>query len=137
MQVQAYLFFDGRCEEAIEFYGRSLGAKAEAVMRFKDNPDGPECIPPGAAEKIMHANIRIGKTQIMASDGECSGKPGFQGFALTLSAPTDQEAERLFAALCDGGKVQMPMGPTFWATRFGMVADRFGVMWMVMTESET
>lgn len=130
MQVQPYLQFEGRCEEAIAFYRRALGAEIEMLMRFKDAPD-PNMTAPGTAEKVMHASIRIGDSTVLASDGRCTGKPGFQGFALSLTAKSDAEAERLFGALADGGQVQMPMAKTFFASRFGMVADRFGVGWMV------
>ena len=134
MQVQPYLFFDGRCEEAIEFYKKALGAKVEMLMRFKDSPEPPQpgCMPPGAENKVMHASFRIGDTAVMASDGRCLGKPSFQGFTLSLNAANDAEAERLFAALGDGGQVQMPLTKTFFSSRFGMVADRFGVSWMVV-----
>lgn len=135
MQVQPYLFFDGRCEEALEFYRTKLGAEVTALMRFKDSPQPP---PPGTTppppEKVMHSSFRIGDTTLMASDGHCTGKPNFQGMSLSLSAPNAQEAERLFAALGNGGQVQMPMTQTFFSPRFGMVADRFGVNWMVIAE---
>jgi len=134
MQVQPYLFFDGRCEEAIEFYRRTLGAKVEALLPFKDNPE-PAMNPPDAGDKVMHASFRIGDSTIMASDGRCQGKPSFQGFSLALTAADDAEAERLFAALAEGGQVQMPLGKTFFASRFGVVADRFGVSWMIVTAS--
>jgi len=130
MQVQPYLQFEGRCEEAIAFYRRALGADIQMLMRFKDAPD-PNMATPATAEKVMHASLRIGESTILASDGRCTGKPGFQGFALSLTAKSDAEAERLFGALADGGQVQMPMTKTFFASRFGMVADRFGIGWMV------
>ncbi|HLB15521.1 MAG TPA: VOC family protein [Burkholderiales bacterium] len=134
MLVQPYLFFDGRCEEAIEFYKSKLGAKVEMLMRFKDSPEPaqPGMVPPGAENKVMHSCFRIGDTAVMASDGRCLGKPSFQGFSLSLTPPDVAEAERLFAALGDGGQVQMPMAKTFFSPRFGMVADRFGVSWMVV-----
>ncbi len=134
MQIQPYLFFDGRCEEALEFYRSKLGAKVEMMMRYKDSPEPaqPGMVPPGSGHKIMHACFRIGDTAVMASDGRCAGKPSFQGFSLSLTAPDEAEAERLFAALGDGGQVQMPLAKTFFASRFGMVADRFGVSWMVV-----
>lgn len=134
MQVQPYLFFDGRCEEAVEFYRNALGAEVTALMRFRDSPEPhqPGMIPPGAEDKVMHAAFRIGDTTVMASDGHCAGKPSFQGFSLSIDAPDEATAERLFAALGDGGQVQMPMAKTFFAPRFGMVADRFGVGWMVI-----
>jgi PhnB protein len=138
MQVQPYLFLDGRCEEAIEFYKKSLGAKVEMMMRFKESPEPqqPGMCPPGSDNKIMHACMRIGDTAVMTSDGRCEGKPNFQGFALSINAKTEQEAERLFAALADGGKVQMPLTKTFFSPRFGMVADKFGVGWMVLVETQ-
>ncbi len=132
--VEPYLFFDGRCEEAIEFYRRALGAEVVMLMRFKDSPEPPQpgCVPLGSENKVMHASLRIGGTTLMASDGRCEGKPSFQGFSLSLSVPTEAEAERRFNALADGGQVQMPLAKTFFSPRFGMVADRFGVMWMIL-----
>jgi PhnB protein len=131
MQIQPYLFFDGRCEEALEFYKKALGAEVEMLMRFKDSPEPKGPIAP-PADKVMHACLRVGDTSVMASDGHCMGKPSFQGFSLSLSAPSDAEAERRFAALAEGGKVQQPLVKTFFSSRFGMVADRFGVSWMVI-----
>jgi len=133
VHVQPYLFFDGRCEEAVEFYRRTLGAEVTTLLRFKDSPEPPDpgMVPPGAGEKVMHMSFRIGETTVLASDGQCAGQPSFQGFSLSLTAPHEAEAERLFAALADGGQVQMPMATTFFSPRFGMVADRFGVSWMV------
>ena len=128
MQIQPYLFFDGRCEEAIEFYRATLGAEVTMLMRFKDSP---EPVSPGSEEKVMHANLRIGEATVLASDGRCLGRPSFAGFALSLTIADEVEAERLFAALGDGGQVQMPMTKTFFSPRFGMVADRFGVSWMI------
>ncbi|MGD0745964.1 MAG: VOC family protein [Verrucomicrobiota bacterium] len=132
--VQPYLFFDGRCEEALEFYRRALGAEVNMMMRFKDSPEPPPpgLHPPGSENKIMHANFRIGETTVMASDGRCTGKPDFQGFSLSLTVATEAEAERLFTALADGGQVHMPLARTFFSARFGMVADRFGVSWMIL-----
>ena len=132
MQVQPYLQFDGRCEEAIEFYKSALGAKVEAIMRFKDGPDCME-MPAGTADKVLHSCFRIGDSTIMASDGYCKGNPDFQGFSLTTQAPDKAEADRLFKALEPGGQVQMPLSETFFSPRFGMVADRFGVSWMIVT----
>ena len=131
MIVQPYLFFDGRCEEAIEFYRSKLGAEVTALVRFKESPD-PNACPLGAGEKVMHSNFRIGETTLMASDGQCQGQPNFEGFSLSLTAPNEAEADRLFAALADGGQVQLPLAKTFFSPRFGMVADRFGVPWMVI-----
>jgi PhnB protein len=134
MQVQPYLFFDGRCEEAVEFYRRALGAEVTMLMRFKDSPEPhePGLVPPGAEDKVMHTSFRIGETTVMASDGQCLGQQNFQGFSLSLTVPNEAEAERLFAALANGGQVQMPLTKTFFASRFGMVADRFGVSWMIV-----
>ena len=134
MQVQPYLFFDGRCEEAIEFYRRTIGAQVGMLMRWKDSPEPcPEgAIPPGSENKVMHASVQIGDTTVMASDGRCTGAPAFQGFSLSLDAASDAEAKRLFEALGEGGQVQMPLGKTFFASSFGMVADKFGVSWMVI-----
>ena len=131
MPIQPYLFFDGRCEEAVEFYRRTLGAEVQMLMRFKDSPE-PTMAPPDAGEKVMHASLRIGDTTVMASDGRCGGRPSFAGFALSLTVADEAEAERRFAALADGGQVQMPLAKTFFSPRFGMVADRFGVPWMIV-----
>lgn len=134
MQVQPYLFFDGRCEDAIEFYRKTLGADVTMLMRFKDSPEppAPGVCPPGSGDKVMHASMRIGDTTVMASDGRCQGRPSFQGFSLSLAVGDDAEAERRFAAHADGGQIQMPLAKTFFASRFGMVADRFGVSWMII-----
>jgi len=131
MQIQPYLFFDGRCEEAIEFYRDAVGAEVTMLMRFKDSPD-QSMITPGTENKVMHAGLKIGDTDVMASDGRCTGQMTFQGFGLALSAADPAEAERLFTALGNGGQVQMPLAKTFFSPSFGMVADRFGVTWMVM-----
>ena len=133
--VQPYLFFDGRCDEALEFYRQALGAEVEMLMRFKDSPEPAQC-PSASGEKVMHASVRIGGTTVMASDGRCEGKPSFQGFALSFSVPTAAEADRRFAALAKGGQVQMPLAKTFFSPRFGMVTDRFGVMWMIIVPAE-
>ena len=132
--VEPYLFFDGRCEEAIEFYRKALDAEVDMLMRFKDSPEPhqPGMVAPGSENKVMHANLRIGETSVMASDGRCGGKPHFDGFALSLGVASEAEADRVFAALADGGKVQMPLARTFFSPRFGMVTDRFGVLWMVI-----
>jgi len=133
MQVQPYLFFDGRCEEAVKFYRSALGAEVVMLMRFKDSPESPPpgMVPPGGENKIMHAALRVGDAMVLASDGRCSGQPSFQGFALSLTASDEAEANRLFASLAEGGQVQMPLAKTFFSPRFGMIADRFGVSWMV------
>ncbi len=130
MQVQPYLFFDGNCEEALAFYRRTIGAETSMLMRYKDSPD-PAMIPADGADKVMHARFAVGDTTVMASDGRCEGKANFQGFALSLTVPDEATADRLFAALSDGGEVQMPLSKTFFSPKFGMAADRFGVSWMV------
>ena len=134
MTVQPYLFFDGKCEEAIEFYKTAIGAKVEMLMRYKDSPDKSN-LPPNSEDKVMHAALRIGDAQVLASDGHCVGKPNFQGFGLALTGKDDAEAEKLFGAVGQGGTVQMPMSKTFFASKFGMVTDRFGILWMVMAEA--
>ena len=134
MPVEPYLFFDGRCEEAVEFYKRALGAEATTLMRYRDSPDPhpPGMVPPGYENKVMHATLRIGDGVIMAAD-DCTGQANFQGFGLALAPKTEGEADRLFAALANGGQVRMPLMKTFFSPRFGMVADRFGVLWMINT----
>jgi PhnB protein len=137
MHIQPYLFFDGRCEEALEFYRKALGAEVEMLMRFKESPDPQSCPPgEGMGDKVMHACVRIGESRVFASDGYAKGKPVFQGFSLSISAADDAEAKRRFAALAEGGQVQMPLAKTFFASSFGMVADRFGVAWMVIAEQK-
>jgi len=133
MQVQAYLNFDGRCEEAIEFYRKAVGAEVTAMMRFKDNPEAcaPGMLPPGSENKVMHASFHIGETLLMASDCHSTGKPAFQGISLAINTPSETQAEKLFAALSDGGKVAQPLSKTFFSPAFGVVADRFGVTWMI------
>jgi PhnB protein len=130
MQVQPYLFFEGRCQEALEFYRKAVGAEVTALMRYKDSPD-PTMVQPGAGDKVMHASFRVGEATVLASDGRCGGHPSFQGFALSLTAANAADAERLFAAIADGGQVIMPLTTTFFSPRFGMTNDRFGVSWMV------
>ena len=133
MEIQPYLFFDGRCEEAIEFYRKAVGAEVIALLRFSDCPEtpAPGMVPPGSENKVMHAAFRVDNATVLASDGSCQGKPSFQGFALSLTVPDEAAADRMFAALGDGGQVRMPLSKTFFSPRFGMLADRFGVSWMV------
>lgn len=133
MQVQPYLFFEGRCEEALEFYRQVLDAQVDMLMRFKESPEAPPpgAVAPGSEDKVMHASFRVGDSTLMASDGGCSGRPGFQGITLSLNLGDVEEAGRRFAALAEGGEVQMPLGETFWSPAFGMLVDRFGVSWMV------
>lgn len=136
MQVQPYLFFDGRCDEALNFYATVLGAKVDMLMRFKDSPEppNPDTSQPGMLDKVMHASFHIGDSALMASDGHCLGKPLFRGFSLSLPMASDTEAQRVFKLLGEGGQVQMPLTKTFFSSSFGMVADRFGVTWMVMVQ---
>jgi PhnB protein len=131
--IQPYLFFNGRCEEAVEFYRKALGAEVEMMMRFKESPEPPPpgMVPPGFENKIMHCSFRVGETTVMASDGCSADKAGFEGFSLSLAVPSEAEADRAFAALAAGGKITMPLGKTFWSPRFGMLEDRFGVGWMI------
>jgi PhnB protein len=141
MQVQPYLFFDGRCEEALEFYKTAIGAQVTMLMRFKENPEpagaGQGCGPADAnGEKIMHSAFTLGKSLVMASDGMAAGKPEFKGISLSLSARDETDAKRLFEALGAGGQVQMPLTKTFFSPSFGMVADKFGVSWMVIVDTE-
>jgi len=129
--VQPYLFFGGRCEEAIEFYRKALGAEVVMIARFKDAPERQPGLPECFEDKIMHATLRIGDTMLMASDGRCEGEPNFEGFSLSINVADEAEAERVFASLSEGGLVTMPLEKTFWAPKFGVLQDRFGVGWMV------
>ncbi len=131
MQIEPYLFFEGRCDEAIEFYRKAIGAKVTMLMRFRESPEPPVCENAGNEDKVMHCEIRVGETTLMLSDGLCQGSPTFQGFSLSLSAADETDAERLFTELAEGGEVQMPLAKTFWSPLFGMVADRFGISWMI------
>ena len=134
-QVQPYLFFGGRCEEALEFYRTALGAQVDMIMRYNESPEPtpPGMLAPGFEKKIMHTSFRIGSTVLMGSDG-CEEGTKFEGFSLSVAFPTEAEADRAFAALAEGGQVRMPMTKTFWSPRFGMVADRFGMGWMVTVQ---
>jgi PhnB protein len=135
MKIEPYLTFDGRCDEAIEFYQRALGAKVNMLMRFKDSPEAPPGgFAPQMLNKVMHSSLTIGDSVVMCTDGGCQSKKGFEGITLTISVTTDGEADRLFTALSEGGKVTMPLAKTFFSSRFGMVGDRFGVQWMVIVQ---
>lgn len=136
LKVQPYLYFGGRCEEALAFYQASVGAQIEMSMRFRESPDEPppDTVPENWGEKIMHASMRIGNSRIMLSDG-CGGER-FGGFALSLQVEDEAAAQRLFSALADGGEVTMPLTKTFWSPQFGMLTDRFGVAWMVNVATE-
>lgn len=132
MQIQPYLTFEGRCEEALEFYKKALGAEVTMLMRMKDNP-GPEAQGPGAAnaEKILHAELNIGGNTVMCSDGMMKDQPAFKGFALSITVPNQSTAKKIYNALADGGQPLMPLDKTFWSPCFGMLNDRFGICWMV------
>ena len=139
MRIEPYVFFDGRCDEAIDFYRAALGAETLMLLRYSDAPadagpppEGCSPPPPGTSDKVMHAALRVGETTVMLSDGMCGGNPKFEGMSLSLTAADDAEAARIFAALADGGQVMVPLGPSFFASSFGMLADRFGVNWMVV-----
>ena len=134
MPVQPYLFFNGRCEEAIEFYRDALGAEVMMLMRFKQAPD-QNMVQPGSEEKVMHARLRIGDAIVLVSDGMCGGETKFEGFSLTLSLSSAEEVDRRFNALASGGQVRMPLDKTFFSPRFGMLTDRFGVGWIVLVEA--
>jgi PhnB protein len=134
MRVEPYLFFNGRCEEALEFYKKAIGIETVRILRFKDCPEPaqPGMVPPGSENKIMHCAFRIGESTILGSDGRCQGSQKYEGFALTIKVATEAEADRLFAGLSEGGQVQMPLTKTFFSPRFGMVADKFGMTWMII-----
>ncbi|MFO1095011.1 MAG: VOC family protein [Planctomycetaceae bacterium] len=136
MRVDPYLFFEGRCEEALQFYTQALGAKVGRLVRFKDAPEQPPegRLAPGSENKVMHADFKIGDTNINASDGGCGGKTNFGGFSLTIAVKTPAEADKCFNALVEGGQVTMPLSKTFFSPRFGMLTDKFGVGWMVIVE---
>ena len=135
--VQPYLFFGGRCDEALEFYRSALGAEVQMLARFNDAPEPQPGLPPDFGNKVMHATVRIGDTLLLASDGRCEGETKFEGFSLSLTAGDEAGADRVFAALSNGGTITMPLAKTFWAPKFGMVQDRFGVSWMVSVVHKT
>jgi PhnB protein len=135
MQIQPYLNFNGRCDEALEFYKKALGAEVLMLMRFKDSPEPPPPgMPPSPPEKVMHSSFRVGETTLNASDGRCTGSASFQGISLSIYAASEAEADRVFAALSAGGQVQMPLTKTFFSPKFGMLADRFGLSWMILVK---
>lgn len=131
--IQPYLMFNGKAEQAVEFYKKALGAEVEIMMRFKDSPEPPPpgTVPAGFENKIMHVSMRIGQTVVMASDGCETEKPKFEGFSLSLSVHTEAEVDAAFKALAEGGEVRMPPTKTFWSPRFCMLTDKFGVGWMI------
>ena len=135
MKIQAYLSFGGRCEEALEFYKKSIGAEVTSLLRWKESPDAAMQAPPGYEEKVMNAAFRIGETELMADDGMGAKEAEFKGMTLVIEVTDDAEAQRVFTALCDGGNVQMPLMKTFWTCSFGLLTDKFGVPWMVNVEA--
>lgn len=139
MKINSYLFFDGHAEEALAYYAKALGGTIETIMRYADCPDPvpPEYMPPGGPQKIMHGSLLIGEERLMMSDGVPTEGGGFRGFSLAVSYETEAEARRVFDALAAGGRVVMPIGPTFFSPCYGMLTDRYGVEWMVMTAAET
>lgn len=148
MNVQPYLSFEGRAEEALDFYAKAVGAQIGLKMRFKEAPPmdpsetpGNGCAdmgsaPVNSAEKIMHSEFKIGDSLIMATDGMCSGKANFAGVSLTIQTKDDAEAKQVFDALGAGGQVMQPLIKTFFATSFGMLADKFGVNWLVIAPAK-
>ncbi len=139
MKVEPYLFFNGRCDEAIEFYKKAVGATVGFLVRYKDSPEPPQpghSLPPNWGEKVMHSNLVIGETMVMASDGDRQTKPAFSGFSLSLAASTEDEARKAFAALSEGGQVRVPLIKTFFSPVFGMLEDKFGIGWMVMVATQ-
>ena len=137
MKIEPYLFFDGNCEEALEFYCKALGAELVFSMRYKESPEPPPpgMVPPDYGDKIMHASITLGDTRLMAADG-CGAHKRFEGFSLSIGAKDEEEARRFFSALSEGGKVEMPLGKTFFSPCFGMVTDKFGLGWMVIVQDQ-
>src|SRR3569623_472902 len=133
MPIQPYLFFNGKCDEAIEFYRQALGAEVTMLMRYTDAPEPPPpgMLPPGSENKVMHASFTIGDATILASDGHCHGDTKFEGFSLTIVLSDQADAKKKFEALSAGGKVLMPLAKTFYSPCFGMVTDKFGVGWMI------
>lgn len=131
--IQPYLFFNGNCEEAVEFYKKVLGAEVQMMMRYKESPEPPPpgMVPPNYGEKIMHTSFQVGQTVVMASDGCDEGKAAYEGFSLALTVATEAEADRAFNGLAAGGQIKMPLSKTFWSPKFGMLTDKFGIGWMV------
>lgn len=138
MPIEPYLFFNGRCDEAIAFYTRAMGAEASYLIRYRDSPEPPPpgTLPPGFEDKVMHANLRIGDATVMMSDGNRNDGPQFQGFSLCLNLPDATAVHSAFTALSEGGQVVMPPGETFWSPCFGMLTDRFGLGWMLMVAEQ-
>ena len=137
MKIDAYISFEGRCEEAINFYRQALGAEVVMLMRFKDAPPEAQAnMTPGTGEKVMHSTLSVGESTLMMSDGMCTGKGVFNGVSLSLTVQDEDQAQRRYAALAEGGQAQLPLHKTFFARSFGMVADRFGVQWMIIAPAQ-
>lgn len=137
MNIDPYLCFNGRTDEAIEFYKSALGAKVNMLMRFKDAPEQcPGGFPREVLDKVMHADLSIGSSKILVSDGRCQPDGKFSGITLSLRVTTDAEAEQRFNALAERGSITMPLGKTFFASTFGMLTDRFGVSWIVLNQKQ-
>jgi PhnB protein len=136
MHIQPYLFFEGHCDEAIAFYQKAVGAEVQMLMRFSEAPpEAQQGAAPDSGDKVMHAALKIGGPVVMMSDGRCAGSPAFGGFSLSLAVADQAKAQRAYAALAEGGQILMPLAKTFFSPQFGMLTDRFGVMWMVMAEA--
>lgn len=133
MHIQPYLFFNGRCEEAIHHYQQTLDAELLMLMRYKESPTPhqPGMAPDGFDDKVMHASLQIGESVLMLSDGNNPDGPDFNGFFLSLGLADEAEVRRRFTALAKGGDVVVPLAPTFWSPCFGMLHDRYGVGWMI------
>ena len=136
MNVETYLFFNGKCEEALTFYQKLLGIEVSMLMKYEESPDQSLC-PPNCGDKVMHANFRIGDTAFMASDGDCEGEPQFQGFSLSLNAESEEQGQAIMQGLAEDGEIKMPLAPSFWGGLFGMVTDKYGMSWMVSVLEET
>ncbi|MBV8799874.1 MAG: VOC family protein [Alphaproteobacteria bacterium] len=133
MEINPYLNFNGNCGEAFQFYAKVLGGKDLRIMTFADAPPGMP-VTRETKNQVMHARFRVGDTMIMGSDGPGGRYNKPQGYAVNIGVDTPEEADRIFAALAEGGNVGMPIAETFWAKRFGVVTDRFGTHWMVNCE---
>lgn len=133
MQVNPYLLYNGNCEEAFNYYVRALGGKVDMMARYQGSP-AADHVPPEWASKVMHAQLSIDGEVLMAADAPPGAAKPPAGFAVSLQVEDPAKADRVFAALADGGEITMPIDKTFWARRFGMCVDRFGIPWMINCE---
>ncbi len=133
MRLNPYLNFDGKCAEAFAFYARCLGGQNLAIQTFRESPMA-EHVGPEDQDRVVHARMNVGDTVLMGSDSPSNRSSEAKGFAVSLSVDSAEEAERVFHALAEGGEIHMPIGETFWAVRFGMLLDQFGIPWMVNYE---